>query len=68
MELPCRKSNTQGAGAASGARIFDQRDLTIANSTRPNHPKEQELRALALWSEGQVWCSREMHGAVTGVQ
>ncbi len=27
----------------------------------------QELRALSLWSEGQVWCSPEMHGAITGV-
>ncbi len=27
----------------------------------------QELRALSLWSEGQVWCSPERHGAVTGV-
>jgi len=48
-------------------RIFDPRDLPIANSTGPDHPKVQELRALSLWSEGQVWCSPEMHGAVTGV-
>ncbi len=48
-------------------RIFDPRDLPMANSTSPDHPKVQELRALSLWSEGQVWCSPEMHGAVTGV-
>ncbi len=48
-------------------RIFDSRDLPMANSTSPDHPKVQELRALSLWSEGQVWCSPEMHGAVTGV-
>lgn len=48
-------------------RIFDPRDLPIANSTSPDHPKVQELRALSLWSEGQVWCSPEVHGAVTGV-
>ena len=48
-------------------RIFDPRELPIANSTGPEHPKVQELRALSLWSEGQVWCSPEMHGAVTGV-
>ena len=48
-------------------RIFDPRELPIANSTGPDHPKVQELRALSLWSEGQVWCSPEMHGAVTGV-
>ncbi len=49
------------------ARIFDPRDLPMANSTSPDHPKVQELRALSLWSEGQVWCSPEVHGAVTGV-
>ena len=48
-------------------RIFDPRELPVANSTGPDHPKVQELRALSLWSEGQVWCSPEMHGAVTGV-
>ncbi len=36
-------------------RIFDPRDLPMANSTSPDHPKVQELRALSLWSEGQVW-------------
>ena len=48
-------------------RIFDPRTLPMANSTGADHPKVQELRALSLWSEGQVWCSPEMHGAVTGV-
>ena len=48
-------------------RVFDPRDLPMANSTSPDHPKVQELRALSLWSEGQVWCSPEVHGAVTGV-
>ena len=49
------------------ARIFDPRDLPMANSTSPGPPKVQELRTLSLWSEGQVWCSPEVHGAVTGV-
>ncbi len=48
-------------------RIFDPRELPIANSVGPDQPKVQELRALSLWSEGQVWCSPEMHGATTGV-
>ena len=48
-------------------RIFDPRELPIANSVPKDHPKVQELRALSLWSEGQVWCSPEVHGAVTGV-
>lgn len=47
--------------------IFDPRDLPIAHSVPDDHPKVQELRRLSLWSEGQVWCSPEVHGAVTGV-
>ena len=26
-----------------------------------------ELRELSMWSEGQVWCSPERHGQITGV-
>jgi arsenic resistance protein ArsH len=48
-------------------KIFDPRELPMANSVPKTHPKVQELRALSLWSEGQVWCSPEMHGAITGV-
>ena len=48
-------------------RIFDPRELPVVGSVGPDHPKVQELRALSLWSEGQVWCSPEMHGAITGV-
>ena len=28
----------------------------------PNHPRD-----LMVWSEGQVWCSPERHGAMTGI-
>ncbi|MDP3803751.1 arsenical resistance protein ArsH [Brevundimonas sp.] len=48
-------------------RIFDPRGLPLPDSTDADHPKVRELRALSLWSEGQVWCSPERHGAVTGV-
>ena len=48
-------------------RIFDPSELPIVNSVSKDHSKVQELRALSLWSEGQVWCSPEMHGAITGV-
>jgi arsenic resistance protein ArsH len=48
-------------------RIFDPRDLPLPDATGPEHPKVQELRALSQWSEGQVWCSPERHGAITGV-
>ncbi|QJP17760.1 arsenical resistance protein ArsH [Starkeya sp. ORNL1] len=48
-------------------RIFDPRGLPMPDSVPADHPKVQELRALSAWSEGQVWCSPERHGAVTGV-
>src|ERR1700751_4754877 len=48
-------------------RVFDPRDLPIVDSVSPDHPKVAELRELSLWSEGQVWCSPERHGAVTGI-
>jgi arsenic resistance protein ArsH len=48
-------------------RIFEPRDLPVADSVPADHPKVVELRALSEWSEGQVWCSPERHGSVTGV-
>ena len=48
-------------------RIFDPRDLPMTDSVSADHAKVQELRSLALWSEGQVWCSPERHGAITSV-
>lgn len=48
-------------------RIFDPRDLPMPDAVGPDHPKVQELRALSAWSEGQVWCSPERHGAISAV-
>jgi len=48
-------------------RIFDPMELPMAGSVGEDHPKVVELRALSLWSEGQVWCSPERHGAITAV-
>ncbi len=48
-------------------RIFDPTELPMAGSVPDSHPKVVELRALSLWSEGQVWCSPERHGAITAV-
>jgi arsenic resistance protein ArsH len=48
-------------------RIFDPTELPMAGSVPETHPKVVELRALSLWSEGQVWCSPERHGAITAV-
>jgi arsenic resistance protein ArsH len=48
-------------------RIFDPRDLPMPDAAPAEHPKVQELRELSAWSEGQVWCSPERHGAISGV-
>jgi arsenic resistance protein ArsH len=48
-------------------RIFNPQDLPQPDGGEDSHPKVQELRDLMLWSEGQVWCSPERHGAMTGI-
>jgi arsenic resistance protein ArsH len=49
-------------------RIFDPSDLPLPDQVRgDDHPAVHELREYALWSEGQIWCSPERHGQVTGL-
>ncbi|MFT5429504.1 MAG: arsenic resistance protein ArsH [Myxococcota bacterium] len=48
-------------------RFFHSHDLPLKAPGLEDHPKVQEIRELSLWSEGQVWTSPEMHGAITGV-
>lgn len=48
-------------------RVFNPRELPLADAEDATHPKVQELRDLAEWSEGMVWCSPERHGAMTGI-
>lgn len=49
-------------------RIFDPRDLPLPDQVPDdNHPAVAELRAHSIWSEGQVWCSPERHGQITGI-
>ncbi|WP_426201115.1 arsenical resistance protein ArsH [Pseudomonas sp. TWP3-1] len=48
-------------------RIFNPSGLPLPDDAPNTHPKVQELRELVLWSEGQVWCSPERHGAMSGV-
>ncbi|WP_122764535.1 arsenical resistance protein ArsH [Pseudomonas viridiflava] len=48
-------------------RVFNPSGLPLPDDASVNHPKVQELRDLMLWSEGQVWCSPERHGAMSAV-
>jgi arsenic resistance protein ArsH len=48
-------------------RAFNPSGLPLPDAEDPDHPKVRELRELATWSEGMVWCSPERHGAMTGV-
>ena len=49
------------------SRIFNPSGLPMPDDADSSHPKVKELIDLVLWSEGQVWCSPERHGAMTGV-
>jgi arsenic resistance protein ArsH len=48
-------------------RTFNPSGLPLPDAEGPDHPKVKELRDLATWSEGMVWCSPERHGAMTGI-
>lgn len=48
-------------------RIFDPSGLPLPDDAPADHPKVQQLRDLVQWSEGQVWCSPERHGAMSAV-
>ena len=48
-------------------RLFHAHGLPLPDDGTADHPKVQALRALSIWSEGQVWVSPERHGNLTGV-
>ena len=48
-------------------RVFNPLGLPQPDTESDAHPKVTELRELMVWSEGQVWCSPERHGAMTGI-
>ena len=63
VEESARLLNAMGAET----RIFNPENLPLPDSGDESNPKVKELRDLMLWSEGQVWCSPERHGAMTGI-
>jgi arsenic resistance protein ArsH len=49
-------------------RIFNPAELPLPDQVRGDqHPAVVQLRELSQWSEGQVWCSPERHGAISAV-
>lgn len=49
-------------------KIYDPGNLPLPDQVAgDDNPAVHELRQLSLWSEGQVWCSPERHGQITGV-
>ena len=48
-------------------RLFNPAGLPLPDAVPDSHPKVAELRALAAWAEGMVWCTPERHGVMTGI-
>ncbi|MBK5417321.1 arsenical resistance protein ArsH [Pseudomonas sp. TH31] len=48
-------------------QIFNPCGLPLPDDAPNDHPKVQELLELMQWSQGQVWCSPERHGAMSAV-
>ena len=48
-------------------RVFDPTGLPLPDGAPDSDPKVAELRTLAQWAEGMVWCSPERHGAMSGI-
>ena len=49
------------------AKVYDPKGLPQPDTEDADHPKVKELRDLMIWSEGQIWCSPERHGSITGI-
>jgi arsenic resistance protein ArsH len=48
-------------------QLFHPEGLPLPDGAPSDHPKVKELRDLAAWSEGMVWCSPERHGAMSAI-
>ena len=63
VEESARLLNAMGAET----KIYNPEGLPLPDGDEVTHPKVVELREFMAWSEGQVWCSPERHGAMTGI-
>ncbi|MEM9194764.1 MAG: arsenical resistance protein ArsH [Myxococcota bacterium] len=48
------------------AQVYHPHALPVFDRSSYDHPEVKKLRGLSVWSEGQVWCSPEQHGSMTG--
>ena len=48
-------------------KMFNPSGLPLPDDADIEHPKVQELRELAQWSEGMLWVSPERHGSMTSI-
>ena len=65
--MVCEESARLLQALGGETRVFDPAGLPLADAAPVDHPKVAELRELAQWAEGMVWCSPERHGAMSGV-
>lgn len=52
----------QATGAET--RVFNPNCLPLPDDAPDTHPKVVELRELAAWADGMVWCSPQRHSAM----
>ena len=48
-------------------RVYNPEGLPVFDRVNYEDPKVKELHELAMWSEGMVWCSPELHGNISSV-
>ena len=65
--LACEEAARLLQSMGCEAKTFNPSGLPLPDDAPDTHPKVLELRTLAEWAEGMVWCSPERHGAMTGI-
>ncbi len=54
-------------GLGAEVRFYHPHDLPLKGPSNEDHPEVKKLRDLALWADGHVWSSPEIHGNLSGV-